>query len=74
MLLPVVLGATLLKTLEMLEGGITIGLLPLVVGTLVAYLSGVLAIKWMIDFVKRGKLQYFAYYCFLIGTIGLIFI
>jgi undecaprenyl-diphosphatase len=40
----------------------------------VAYLSGVLAIKWMIDFVKRGKLQYFAYYCFLIGTIGLIFI
>lgn len=74
MLLPVVLGATLLKTLEMLEGGITIGVLPLVIGTLVAYISGVLAIKWMIDFVKRGKLQYFAYYCFLIGTIGLIFI
>ena len=74
MLLPVVLGATLLKSLEMLEGGLTTGWLPLAVGTLVAYASGVLAIKVVLDFVRRGHLQYFAYYCFAIGTIGLIFI
>ena len=74
MLLPVVLGATLLKTLEMLDGGVTMGWGPLAIGTLVAYASGVLAIKLVLDFVRRGHLQYFAYYCFAIGIIGLIFI
>ena len=48
--------------------------MPLVVGTLVAYASGVLAIKLVLDFVRRGHLQYFAYYCFAVGIIGLIFI
>ena len=74
MLLPVVLGATLLKSLEMLETGLTVGWVPLAAGTLVAYASGIVAIKLVLDFVRRGNLQYFAYYCFIIGTIGLIFI
>ncbi len=71
MLLPVVLGATLLKGLELVEQGATVTWLPLLLGTLIAYVSGVVAIKLMIDFVKRGNLQYFAYYCFLIGGFGL---
>lgn len=74
MLLPVVLGATLLKSFEIAEYGITIGWIPLVTGTLVAYLSGIIAIKIVLDFVRRGNLQYFAYYCFLIGGLGLLFI
>ena len=74
MLLPVVLGATLLKSLDMLDGGLTMGWLPLAVGTLAAYASGVVAIKVVLDFVRRGRLEYFAYYCFFVGAIGLIFI
>jgi len=74
MLLPVVLGATVLKSLEMLDGGGAVGWLPLVVGTLVAYASGVLAIKLVLDFVRRGTLQYFAYYCFAVGGLGLLLI
>jgi undecaprenyl-diphosphatase len=74
MLLPVVLGATLLKSLDMLDGGLTMGWTPLVVGTGVAYVSGVLAIKVVLGFVRRGRLAYFAYYCFVVGAIGLIFI
>jgi undecaprenyl-diphosphatase len=71
MLLPVVLGATLLKGLDLVEQGATVEWLPLLLGTLVAYVSGVVAIKLMIDFVKRGNLQYFAYYCFAVGGLGL---
>jgi len=71
MLLPVVLGATLLKTLDLLEQGATVDWLPLLIGTVVAYASGIVAIRLMIDFVKRGNLQYFAYYCFLVGGVGL---
>lgn len=74
MLLPVVLGATLLKTIEIAGTGISMGILPLVLGTIVAYVSGVIAIKLVLDFVRRGALHYFAFYCFAVGIIGLILI
>jgi len=32
-----------------------------------------LACRWMINIVKRGKLIYFAIYCFIIGSIAIIF-
>ncbi|WP_412068760.1 undecaprenyl-diphosphate phosphatase [Rubrivirga sp. IMCC43871] len=74
MLLPVVLGATLLKTLDMLDVGMTVEPLPLIVGTVVAFASGVFAIRAVQVLVQRRSLQYFAYYCFAIGIAGLIWI
>ena len=74
MLLPVVLGATLLKTLEMLDVGMTVGVVPLAVGTVVAFASGVFAIRAVQVLVERRSLQYFAYYCFAVGGLGLVFI
>ena len=71
MLLPVVLGATLLKTLDMLELGVTVGVVPLLVGTAVAFASGVFAIRAVQVLVQRQSLQYFAYYCFAVGGLGL---
>jgi len=47
---------------------------PLAVGTGVAYASGIGAIKIVLDFVRRGRLEYFAYYCFAVGTMGLVLI
>ena len=49
-----------------------IGILPLVVGFLAAFLSGLFACKWMIKIVNKGKLIYFAIYTFIIGTIAII--
>jgi undecaprenyl-diphosphatase len=74
MLLPVVVGATLLKTLDLVELGPTVDWAPILIGTVVAYASGVGAIKLMLDFVRRGRLQYFAYYCFAAGGLGLLLI
>lgn len=74
MLLPVVLGATLLKTLEMMETGMTTGALPLAIGTVVAYLAGVVAIRAVVVLVQRRSLQYFAFYCYTVGALGLILI
>lgn len=72
MLLPVVLGATLLKTGELTAAEPSIGWLPLLIGTVVAYLAGIFAIRVVLNFTKRGKLPYFAYYCFFIGALGLL--
>lgn len=74
MLLPVVIGATLIKSLEMGDTGLAMGWMPVLIGTLIAYASGVLAIKLMLASVRRGKLQYFAIYVFLIGVLGLVLI
>jgi len=71
MLLPVVLGATLLKGIELLDSPESIGMVPLVLGTVAAYVSGVAAIKMLLQVVRRGRLEYFAYYCFLVGLLGL---
>jgi undecaprenyl-diphosphatase len=74
MLLPVVLGATLVHTVKLTRGAAEFEVLPLLIGTVTAYLAGVLAIKLVIEFVKRGKLYWFAIYLVVVATLGLIFI
>ncbi len=74
MSLPVIVGATLLKTLDLFETGITIGVVPLLVGTVVAFVAGIWAIKVVIAFVQRGSLAWFAAYCYVVGIVGLIWI
>jgi undecaprenyl-diphosphatase len=73
-LLPI-MGATLLKVKDYLEapslaGGISTS--TLIIGFLAAFISGLLACTWMIQIVKRGKLIYFAYYCFAVGIISIV--
>ena len=51
----------------------TIGTLPLVVGFIAAFISGLFACKWMVEIVKRGKLIYFAIYCLIIGLVAIFF-
>lgn len=72
MLLPAVLGGTFIQSLELAEQGFTVEWLPLLIGTIVAYGSGIAAIYVVLDFVRRGNLKYFAYYCFVVGGLGLL--
>ena len=71
MLLPVVIGGTMLKSLELAEQGFGAAGAPLFLGTAAAYGSGIVAIYVVLDVVRRGNLQYFAYYCFFVGGVGL---
>jgi undecaprenyl-diphosphatase len=43
--------------------------LPLAVGVLVSYLTGLAAIALLLRVVRTGKLQYFAYYCWIVGIV-----
>jgi undecaprenyl-diphosphatase len=77
MVLAPILGATLLEVKDLLEapqaGGGDAGWLPLGVGFLAAFLSGVIACQWMIALVRRAQLSYFALYCALIGSTAIVF-
>lgn len=72
MSLPVIVGATGIELIKLFDDGLTTSLVPVLVGMAIAFFSGVVAIKIVLDFVRRGNLQYFAYYCFAVGTLGLI--
>lgn len=43
--------------------------LPLLIGFIFAFITGLVACKWMIKLVKNSQLKYFAYYCFAVGGI-----
>ncbi|MBO6574146.1 MAG: undecaprenyl-diphosphate phosphatase [Rhodothermales bacterium] len=73
MLLPVVIGATVLKTGELMQAS-SVDWVPIVTGTAIAFVSGIAAIHLVLDFVRRGKLQYFAVYCYIVGVLGLVLI
>lgn len=42
-----------------------------IAGFVAALLAGYFACKWMIEIVKKSKLSYFAYYCWIVGSIGI---
>jgi undecaprenyl-diphosphatase len=70
-LLPVT-GAVFLDLMKGSPGQATgIGFLPMATGFISAFCFGWLACRWMIRLVTRGKLIYFAIYCFIIGLIAI---
>ena len=50
----------------------SIGTAPLLAGFAAAFVVGCLACKFMINIVKRGKLNWFAIYCTLVGGLAII--
>ncbi len=76
MVLPPILGAALLKVLDFIKAPISASDMaygPIILGFLAAFFSGLIACTWMINIVKKGKLVYFAIYCFVIaGAVLLI--
>ena len=43
--------------------------LALIVGFVSAFVSGYIACSWMLNLVKKGKLIWFAVYCFVVGLV-----
>lgn len=71
MSVPVITGATGIEMIRIAQAGNITNLLPILLGTFVAYASGVWAIRTVIHLVRQGNLTWFAYYCFLVGGLGL---
>jgi len=69
--LPAILGATLLKILDLFQRPPAAeAYLPLLVGTLAAYVSGYGAIIFLLRAVRKGKLYLFSFYCWAVGLLA----
>lgn len=55
-----------------MTGNADVGIIPLLVGFFAAFISGLLACRWMINIVKKGRLIYFAVYCLIVGLSAII--
>jgi undecaprenyl-diphosphatase len=72
--LPAILGATLLKLKDVLNASNpSFNWWVYLIGMVCAFLFGYLAIKFLLNVIKKGKFEFFGYYCFLIGFLSLIF-
>ena len=72
MVLIPIIGATAKDALDGNFAASSTGPMPLVIGFVTAFITGVIACKWMLSIVKKGKLTYFAIYCFLAGGIAIL--
>lgn len=72
MVVPLILGKI---AKDIMDGNISSELtntMPLIVGFLAAFVSGLLACTWMISLVKNSQLRYFSYYCFVAGVAAMV--
>ena len=73
MVLVPILGETFLEIVGGEFGASSVGTLPLVLGFVSAFLSGLFACKVMIALVKKAKLSWFALYCLVAAVCIFIF-
>jgi len=72
--IPSILGSAVLEAPAALEAGFDMAQLgPVLVGMIVAAVSGLIAIKTMIKVVSNKKLNYFSYYVWLLGAAVVIY-
>jgi len=74
MVLPLIFGAMIKDLMDYdPNASESINCRVLIVGFISAFFAGLVACNWMIKIVKRSKLSYFAYYCFIVGAIALTY-
>lgn len=73
--IPAILGSTVLTfgdiTMEMIS---YIGPMNLIVSFVVTFIFSIIGIIWLIDFLKKSKLIYFAIYCFFLAAFVLFYL
>lgn len=74
MVLPVLAGAMLLEAGDVMEKGIEpAAAAGLFGGFLASFISGYIALSYLIVLLKREKFHYFSYYCWALGLFGIFY-
>lgn len=73
MAIPIIAGAGLFEARHGLAGIAAVGAGPLAAGFVVAFGSGILAIRLLVWLLRRGRFYSFAPYCWAIGTFTIVY-
>ena len=73
MSIPIILGSLILESVDLFKGDLALptrDILPLILGTLTAFISGCFAIKFFLKMVKDKSLLPFAIYTFILSVVS----
>tara|TARA_B100002019_G_scaffold235508_1_gene209869 strand:- start:591 stop:1379 length:789 start_codon:yes stop_codon:yes gene_type:complete len=73
MVIPLILGSMAKSVIDGDLSQESTALLPLLVGFVSAFITGVFACRWMVALVKKSQLKYFSFYCFAVGALAILF-
>ena len=73
MAIPAISGAAILALFELDEVGSNLAI-PFLAGGVVSFISGLIAVYAVLSSIRKGKFEYFAYYCFAVGIIAFIYL
>ena len=73
MVIPLILGSMAKSVMDGDLSQDSTALLPLLVGFVSAFITGVFACRWMVTLVKKSQLKYFSFYCFTVGALAILF-
>lgn len=72
MVVPLILGKMAKDILDGAFASDSVPFLELGIGFIAAFITGLAACTWMISLVKRSKLSWFSFYCFIVGGIAIV--
>ncbi|HAW49590.1 TPA: undecaprenyl-diphosphatase UppP [bacterium] len=72
--IPAIFAAFTLELKEVLEGKEPVFLFPYIAGFIVSFIVGLICLSLLARIVRKGKIHYFAYYCFLFGLFMIWFL
>jgi undecaprenyl-diphosphatase len=73
MVIPLIFGSMAKSILEIDTLATDFSLINLGIGFIAAFMTGIIACKWMIEWVKNSKLWYFSLYCLIAGTAAILY-
>ena len=68
--IPAIIGATIFKLDDILASDSDM-MLAYLAGAVMAFVSSLVAIRLLMSIIRKGRFEFFAYYCFAAGTMGL---
>lgn len=73
--IPVSLGVTVLSVSDIVnDPNFDTLMIPYAIAFMASIIASFFALKWFINVMRRGNLKYFAYYCFIVGFLVIIFL
>ncbi|WP_374561851.1 undecaprenyl-diphosphate phosphatase [Sinobaca sp. H24] len=73
--IPVIAGSSVLAIGDLTSGQLgIIGYGPIAVALIASFITSYIGIIWLIDFLNKGRLIYFAVYCFVLAALVIGFL
>ena len=71
--IPAILGAFVLEVKDLDKVGTALGIVPVIAGSAAAFVSGYIALSFLMKIIKKGRLEWFSFYLIPRGIAGLLF-